>query len=501
MSIARSVSDFSHASTVAGIREVGGDAAINSERNSGPLASSILASNDVMVDRTGQYTKRSNLTRGVGWILTFALLCGCQPEAPVADSRTGRPQELPAVQAKVMKVEPSPWPSSVRTQGSLIADEVTVVGAKVAGRVEELHADLGDFVAAGEPLATLDQHEFRLGVTLAKAQLLQARAALGLKEGEPVEKLIPQNSPPVREAKAVWDEMKAKTGRLQQLRAGNAISAEEFDQAVAAEQVASARHASALNGVLERIAHIHVRTAEVSLAQQRLDDAVIVAPFEGRVQERHVAPGTFVQVGDPIVTFVRSSKLRFRGTMPERHSHRLALDQRVTLRVASITEPIEARITRISPVVQQQVRSVIFEAEVDNRDGRLGAGLFAEAEVVVDPDARALLVPKSSLLEFAGAEKVWKVVKGEAQEQLVQTGRRRDEWVEIVDGLSAGDLILVEAGRGSVARVEPILVDVMSERRDGAAVPIPLSRDVTKALPQSFANPPEEPVDSSAASE
>lgn len=408
----------------------------------------------------------------------FALLgalSGCGSHAPTSKAPT-EPSEPAVVRAEVVKVQPSLWPASVRTQGSLVADEVAIVGAKVAGRVDQLHVDLGDSVDANSPLASLHKEEFLLGVTLAKAQLAQSRSALGLKEGEPVEQLVPNNAPPVREAKAVWDEAKTKTARLQQLRASNTITAEEYDQAVAAEQVAGARHASALNGVLEKIAYIQVRSVEVALAEQQLADAVIVAPFDGRVQERHIAPGTYVQVGDPIVTLVRSSKLRFRGAMPERHSHRLALGQDVTLKVDSVSEPIHAKVTRISPVIQQQVRSVVFEAVVDNRDGRLGAGLFAEAEVVVDPEARAILVPRSALVEFAGAEKVWKVVDSMAQEQPVQTARRRDDWVEVVEGLTAGDLILVDGTQGKVARIDPVVTDMLPRGRE-AASPLRLSQD------------------------
>jgi len=96
---------------------------------------------------------------------------------------------------------------------------------------------------------------------------------------------------------------------------------------------------------------------------------------------------------------------------------------------------------------------------VPNADGRLRAGLFAEAEVVVDAEAMALIVPRSAIVEFAGAEKVWKLVDGVAQEQTVQTSRRADKVVEIVGGLTAGETILVEASEGRVARIEPVIQD------------------------------------------
>jgi RND family efflux transporter MFP subunit len=423
----------------------------------------------------------SRIAVSLAWILSLAIVAGCGTHAPQAESVPAKKADLETVRAEVLKIQPSCWPAKVRTQGSLEADEVTIVGAKVAGRVETLHADLGDTVAASAPLASLHKAEFELGVQLAKAQLVQSRSALGLKSDDPVEQLVPNNAPPVREAKAIWDEAKAKTARLQQLRGSNTITAEEFEQAVAAEQVAAARHASALNAVLEKIAYIQVRTVELSLAEQQLADAEIVAPFDGQVQQRHVAPGTFVQIGDPIVTLVRSSKLRFRGTLPERHAHKLALGQEVTIHIDAASEAIAAKVTRISPVIEQQVRSVMFEALVDNRDGQLGAGTFAEAEVVVDPDATAILIPQSALVEFAGVEKVWKVVDSIAHEEPVQTARREDDWVEIIAGLTAGDTILVDAGQGRVARIDPIVIEKAPKFRQLARATTLLSPDSKRA--------------------
>jgi RND family efflux transporter MFP subunit len=303
----------------------------------------------------------------------------------------------------------------------------------------------------------LDQEEFKLQIVLAEAQLTQARAALGLAPASPVESLKPENAPPVREAKVVWEEVIARIERLKPLAARNAVTKDELEQALADEGVASAKYSAAVNGVREKIALIGVRAAELSVAQQRMDDTTIRAPFEGLVQQRHVAPGTYLQVGDPVATLVRTSTLRFRGTIPERHAYRLASGQQVTLQIESVPEPLVATITRISPNVEEMNRSLTFEAEVPNTEGRLRAGLFAEAEVVVDPEAMALIVPRSAIVEFAGAEKVWKLVDGVAQEQTVQTSRRADKVVEIVGGLAAGETILVQASEGRVARIEPVM--------------------------------------------
>lgn len=401
--------------------------------------------------------RHARLCVGLLWL---AAMPGCQSASAPSGSKAGAASkaELPLLRAEVLTVQSVLWPTIVRTQGSLIADEVTVVGAKVAGRVEEVHVDLGDAVRQGQPLARLDQSDFQLQVLLAEAQLAQARAALGLKETDPVEGLDPQNAPPVREAKAVWEEARTRLARLRQLQslARNTVTQEEIDQAEAAEAAAAARHAAAINAVREKIAQVAVQASTLAVARQHLADTVIVAPFEALVQERHVAPGTFVQVGSPLVTLARTSRLRFRGTMPERHAHRLALGQEVVLRIEGVVPPRQAVVTRISPALDELTRSLTFEAALDNADGSLRSGLFAEAEVVVDPHSTALVVPRSAVVRFAGAEKVWKVVAGQTQEQLIQTGRQDAQWLEVVSGLSAGDQVLVDGSQGRLARVEPL---------------------------------------------
>lgn len=425
----------------------------------------------------------------VGWA------SGCGHGTNTSTTEKPPAPELPVIRAAVVQVQPATWPAMVRTQGSLVADEVAIVGAKVAGRVNTVNFDLGDEVKAGAVLALLDQEDFKLQVSLAEAQLLQARAAIGLRPNDPLESLDPSNAPPVREAKAMWEETRARIARIRQLQilARNTVTQEEFDQAVAAEGAAEARHAAAINAVREKIAVISVRASELEVAKQRLTDTVVHAPFDGLVQERQVSHGSFVQLGDPIATVVRTSVVRFHGTMPERHAHLLELGQQVTLKIEGIKEPRVAYITRISPNVEEMSRSLGFEALVDNRNSDLRTGLFTEAEVIVDPVAQSLIVPSAAIMEFAGAEKVWKLINGIAKETIVRTARHGERGVEIISGLAPGDLILANATEGRVARVDALAVPeqgggsessevTAGEEADSAEPETPVSPRVRQAV-------------------
>tara|TARA_A100001391_G_C5064190_1_gene276767 strand:- start:69 stop:1424 length:1356 start_codon:yes stop_codon:yes gene_type:complete len=394
------------------------------------------------------------------------VLLGCR-ERNAAPESLGDTQDLPEIAAETLRLEMQSWPTVVRCQGNLLPDEQVVVGAKVGGRVDAVHIEIGDFVEQGAPLATLDQQEARLRVLQAQAQLRQARSAVGLLEGQSADDLNPENAAPVREAKAVWDEGIAGFKRAQMLIERNALSAAEFDQAAAAEQVAQAQYASSLNAVAESLALIGVRQAELSIAQQQLADAVVTAPFSGYVQQRGIAPGAYVATGQPIAVLVRTSPLRFRGAVPERFAQSLKLGQEVRLTIQSVPTPVTAAVTRISPMLDSRSRTLMFEAEVANKDHQLRTGLFAEAEIVIDPAARAIVLPESAIVEFAGTQKVWKVVDGMASEQPIATSHRRPGYREVAEGLEIGDLVLIDGDQGAVAKVTgPTVRSSLATSRD-----------------------------------
>jgi RND family efflux transporter MFP subunit len=383
-----------------------------------------------------------------GWsvalLLLMVVLAGCnRQQEKAAAPKPAAP--LANVTGESWVIERTGFPNVVRAQGSLWADEVTTVGARVPGQVLEVLVELGDVVEQGQVLVRLDPQPYQLQVEQAEAQLLQARSAVGLKPEDPVEKLSPENAPPVREANAIWNEAKSAVQRLRKLSQSDAISATDLEVAEAAERVAEARYASSLNNVREKMATISVQTAQLGIARQRLKETETVAPFRGIVRERTAAPGSFVTAGQPLVAVVRNHPLRFRASVPERYAHQLAVGQRVHLDLDLGHQPREVKVTRISPVIDPATRSLLFEAEVDNQDGSLPTGLFAEAQVVLDEQVPSLVLPAESIVRFAGVDKVWKIVDGKVLEQPVQLGRRIEDRWEVLAGISEGDRLLKRA--------------------------------------------------------
>lgn len=375
-------------------------------------------------------------------LLTFV---GCEGTATPAVSQTE--DVRPSLDAETLRVTEQIWPRIVRSQGSLFPDEEATLGIKVEGRVFKTHVDLGDVVKAGDVLITIYQDDFKLRVKHAEAQLAQTRSAVGLLPGDPIEKLVPENSPPVREQRAAWDEAISNLDRARVLHQKKVMGQAEFEQTVSLERVAAARYTSALNGVREKIANISVQQALLDLAQEDLNNTVLKASYSAVVQKRLVAPGSYIKMGDPLLVLVRIDQLRYRGSVPERLATLVQVGQPIELDIESMP-PEKTKITRISPFLNQASRSLLFEATVDNSDRKLRAGLFAEGEITVDPNQKAVVVPMSSVVQFAGTEKVWKVVDGQVKMQEVLLGEQRDKQIRILEGLKPGDIILRNARQG-----------------------------------------------------
>lgn len=403
----------------------------------------------------------------VALVLLALAAAGCGQTHPdrapaAAGAAVARHPESPTAEpAATVKAEPKPWKATVRSQGGLVADELTVIGARVAGRIAAVAVEVGQRVRTGDVLIRLDDTELRLRIEQAAAELGRARAALGL---DPVAETIAgaevgggddadadtihvAAAPEVLRERAKLDEARAQFVRLEALAERNAISRSDVDTGIAAVAVAEAALAAAIQQVEEKVAVLKVHRAQLALARQTWAQATVRAPFDGLVQSRHgSAPGASVRVGDAMVTIVRTDPLRFRGTVPERQALEIREGQPVIVRLDGASAPIHTAVARIAPVLDEMSRTLLFEADIPNADGLLRSGLFAQADVVIDAEAEALVVPATSVLEFAGTEKVWLLEPGGQPRGVpVRTGRRSEDLVEIVAGLSAGDLVVQHA--------------------------------------------------------
>jgi RND family efflux transporter MFP subunit len=376
--------------------------------------------------------------------LTF-LLSGCQGGTAVS---ADEPKKKSAPQPEV-RVTPAAERTVARTvsaTGTLAADEQVVLGTKVAGRLAEVPVDLGTRVRRGQVVGKLDQSDFKLRVDQAEAALQQARVRLGLTPTGSDESIDPEKTAIVRQARAMLDDARLIRDRSVKLMEMELIARAQLDSVEAGLQVAEGRYQDALEEVRTRQAIVSQRRSELDLARQQLADTVILSPLDGAVSLKQASVGEYLTAGAPIATLVRTHPLRLRVAVPEREGTGVRSGHAVTLTVEGDQTVYRGRVVRLSPVVQEQNRTLLVEAEVPNDRGFLRPGSFARVEIMTEVSQPVVTVPASAIIVFAGVEKVLVVRQGRTAEVRVTTGRRLGEDVEILDGLKRGDAVVARPG-------------------------------------------------------
>lgn len=380
-------------------------------------------------------------------------LAGCDGDAPA----TVVPQDTtPARQVRLAVAIETEAARTVSANGTLAADEQFILGTKVIGRLGEISVDLGSRVKKGQAIARIDPSDYRLRVEQAQAALQQARVRLGLPASGNNDKVDVEQTATVRQAAAVLKEARLSHERMVELWERKLVARAELDAAVSQLAVADGRYQDAIEEVRNRQAILVQRRSELEIARQQLADTIIVSPIDGAVSERQAAVGQYLPAGAPVVTLVRTHPLRLRLAVPEREARLVRVGQIVDLTVEGDANEYQGRVARLSPAIAESNRTLMMEAEVPNVQGMLRPGSFAKANIVVEAGQRIVTVPADSIVTFAGIEKVLTVANGTAVEKRVRTGRRIDKQVEIIEGLGAGEQVVVAPG--NLVSGEPVQV-------------------------------------------
>jgi RND family efflux transporter MFP subunit len=380
-------------------------------------------------------------------LMSMLVLSGCQDGPTVgAEESKAKPAGPPPREVKVTPAAERTIARTVTATGTLAADDQVVLGTKVAGRLAEITVDLGTRVKRGQMIGKLDQSDFKLRVDQAEASLQQARVRIGLPPTGQDERVDAEQTAIVRQARAMLDDARLTRDRSVKLAQQELIARAQLDTAEAGLQVAEGRYQDALEEVRNRQAVIAQRRSELDLARQQLTDTVILSPLDGIVSVKQASVGEYLAAGAPIATMVRVHPLRLRVPVPEREGSGVRVGHAVTLTVEGDPTLYRGRVVRLSPIVQEQNRTLMVEAEVPNERGFLRPGAFARVEIMTEVSQPVVTVPWSSVIVFAGVEKVLLVRQGKTAEVRITTGRRFGEDVEIIDGLKRGDPVVAKPG-------------------------------------------------------
>ena len=320
--------------------------------------------------------------------------------SPAAGSPGG--QGAPTVEA--VPVTAAPMQRTIEAVGTLQSNESVIIRPEITGRVAEILFEEGQAVAADTVLVRLDDSTYR-------AQLAEAEAAAALSRTN---------------FNRADDLFRKKTGSERAL-----------------DEARARRDADA---------------AAVALARASLDKTILKASFDGVLGLRLVSVGDYVTPGQDIVNLEDMSPLKVDFRIPEIFLTQIKTGQEIEIAVDALPgRLINGRVYAIDPRVDAAGRSMLIRATVDNEDGILRPGLFARVNLVVDSNLEALQVPEQALMPQGDKQFVYRVVDGKAVRTEIRTGMRRKGMVEIVEGLDAGETIII-AGQMKVQPDAPVTV-------------------------------------------
>ena len=372
------------------------------------------------------------------------VLAGCG-KAEASKAKRAAPESETRTVRVVTAVEKETERTSF-ANGVLAAKDQAALSVKVSGRLEEIPVDVGTAVKRGDTIALVQKRDYELEALQAKAAVSAARALLGLPLEGTDDTIEVKDSSLVKEARASLEEQGKNRERIKKLNDQGILSESELETAEAAYQVAVNKYQAALQETNNRKAILAQRRAELNIAEQKLADTVVRAPFEGVIQERRASPGEYLMEGAPIATVVRIHPIRLRLEVPERESISVQKGQRLRFRVDGDTNVYTGEVDRVSPAISADNRMLQVEADIANENGRLRPGGFVRGEIAT-ASVKALMVPRNTIVMFAGVEKIFVYKDGQADERRVTTGPIKGNEVEILKGVKAGERLILDPGQ------------------------------------------------------
>jgi membrane fusion protein, multidrug efflux system len=314
------------------------------------------------------------------------------------------------VPVKVSTVRTGTISEEATAVGTLLANESVMIRPERDGRITVIHFTEGQHVRKGEKLVSLDTAEI-------EAQLAAVTSELTLN--------------------------RSRMKRAQELHEKKFISAQALDDAREALNQSAARQAE---------------------VRARLEKSTVIAPFEGVAGLRQVSPGAYVKAGQDVARLEGIGTLKLDFRLPELYLGRIRPKQEVVLRVDTYAdESFRGEIYAIEPAVEESSRTVLLRARVPNPAVRLKPGMFARVALVLETRENALIIPEQALVPQGKERYVYRLAGGKAVMERVEIGLRRPGEVEVRQGLSAGQAIIVD---GQLRLRDGAPVTVLTEKRD-----------------------------------
>lgn len=288
-----------------------------------------------------------------------------------------------------------------KVPASVEATQATLISSRLMARIVSVEVRAGDSVSRGDLLLELENSDMQ-------AQVRQAEAN-------------------IRATTARLKEAQQTLARVQELQQGGVISVSDLDKATANHETLKAELSGAKQALEE------ARTA--------LSYTEIVAPFDGRIVDRFAEPGDTAQPGSKLLALYNPLSLRVEAQVREHLALSLEVGQALQVEIPSLDKVVAAVIEERVPAADPGSRSFLVKAGVAF-DKALLPGMYARL-LVPSGQVTQLLIPADRVVNVGQLDLVWVLQDGHTYRRFVRTGQlAADGQVEILAGLSAGDMIL-----------------------------------------------------------
>lgn len=344
----------------------------------------------------------------------------------------------PALSVTTTTATPAEWAQTLQANGNVAAWQEAAVGAEIGGlRLTEVLVNVGDRVRRGQVLA-------RMSSDTVQADLAQTRAALA-------------------EAQAMQAEAEANAERARQLQTTGAISAQQINQYLTAEQTAKAR-------VQAQVARL--KTEELRLSQTR-----VLAPDDGVISARAATVGSVAQPGAELFRLIRGGRLEWRAEVTASELSRIKPGMPAHLLQADGSR-LAGKVRMVAPTIDPQTRNGIVYVDLPPAGGgEARAGMFARGEFELGR-SKAMTLPQAAVLLRDGFSYALRVGPDSRVTQAkITTGRRVGDRIEVLGGLKPGEPV-VASGAGFLADGD--FVRVVSAGASAVAQGQPASATTTR---------------------
>lgn len=367
-----------------------------------------------------------------------------EPRADVV-ANTGEVMDLLTTAARAVEV-----PRVLTFSGELLADEESLVAARVSGLVQDVHVERGSRVKKGDPLVTLDSSNAVLALKTVEAQAEELRVRLDLPAKEA--SFDPDNQPEVKAARSAFDLAKSNFERDSSLASRKIVAQSDFDRS--RQEFDGARQQYDLTRKQAGQLYQAYRTALTREMELRKDiaDLVVRAPYDGEVVERLVSPGEYIAAGMPgasstVARLVGSQPLRLLFTVPESEVSQVRTGMKGVFTLAAYPDNRwTATVRHLGAALDPQTRSLAVEAVVDGpADERLKPGFFAVVQMNGGTMEPFIEIPGDAVQAAGNASRVYVVEEGRARERIVSVVRPGPTGTLLVNaGLRDGERIVLD---------------------------------------------------------